>query len=260
MSAPVPYLFDRDFAAPLFETEMAAPPAPDPDDVFPEPDPEPARLYNEADLARVREEGRVEGRAAAEREASAVLERRIDETLARLAGQIEAAAAGRAQLIADCELRAARLAAAIVRRLIPVLEADQGPEFVAATVGRVLDELREPLALTVHVCEVDRPAIAARLTDLALNRGFAGAFEVIADPAIAAGDCRIRWQGGQAVRHAAALRDEIDAILARTLGDAAGVFAAEPAAEPAAGGAGPEAGAGRAVPSAPPPTGAIAAE
>jgi flagellar assembly protein FliH len=67
----------------------------------------------------------------------------------------------------------------------------------------------------IHIGAEIYEAAKAKLDEIANARGFEGRLVVMADPAMAAGDCRIEWSDGGVIRDRAATLATIDDLVDR---------------------------------------------
>lgn len=214
MSNVVKYRFERSFEHPAPTPPHATA---DADVVVLHEEPA-APVFSQEDVTRAYAEGAAQGRREAEALAAEDTEQRIAGALAmigeRLAQTLSAAQAGDAAVARQ----ATALATAIVDKLLPDLSLRGALGEIAHVTGAVMDQVLDQPKLAITVTEALREAVAERIQALAGSRGFAGQVDVVADDAMAAGDCRIAWAGGGACRDVAALRATIDAIITDTIG------------------------------------------
>jgi flagellar biosynthesis/type III secretory pathway protein FliH len=180
--------------------DFDAPPPPPPAPV-PAPDPLPGLLE------AARAEGFRAGEAAGAEAARASLQAA---TLAALRAAEAAFAASGADLRARAEADAAAIARTTFAALLAALPslAERHAEAEVVRFAEVLlPALAEEPCVTMRVAAPVAEAVAAHFA--AQPR-----IEVQADPALAPGDIRLAWRGGQAERLAAAARAAIDDLLA----------------------------------------------
>jgi len=191
----------------LFDEDFDLPGVPDPEVIKPSS----AGGLTHADLAVARTDAWAEGRASARAETVLAAET-LTEAAASLAREV---AALRAALRDEAEANAdaiARLLLDTLAALFPALCARNG-EAEARAVVRVL---LPGLSLEPEIVVRASPAITQALTEevaRALSDD-AGRVRVLGDPAMAAGDVRLRWRGGTGWRDGAALWEEVAAVLA----------------------------------------------
>jgi flagellar assembly protein FliH len=184
-------------AAGFFARDLDATEAP------PEPEPDPLPLL----LAAARREGFEEGLAQGLDDARMGEEARIAMTLQAMQATLgDARVALQAQAAETAEAIAAAALAALTAAL-PSLADRLGEAETLRFAAGLLPLLAEEAELTLHVAPPLLDAIAARL---AAHRRL----EVLADPALAPGDARLAWRGGQAERQGVAAREAIAALLA----------------------------------------------
>jgi len=175
------------------------------------------RAELDAACAEARAAGAAES-AMREREAS---ERRQAEALERMAEGLRGLAERQGAVLAEALAQATRLALAIARRVAPAALARQPLAEIEALVGHQLAELVDEPRVVVRVAADLVGPLEARLDGLAAASGFAGAVILIADDALAPGDCRIEWADGGVERDEMALWQAFETAIARVLDDQA---------------------------------------
>jgi flagellar assembly protein FliH len=178
MAAPAKFLFDVDFAAggkPANTIALA----------------EHAVRLAEAETAAYRN-----GFAAAEAEAAAATARRMAEALEQAAATLAALAQRLAEVEGRFEAEAVEVAVAVARKLAPQLIAREPVAELAALATGCFRHLVAAPHIVVRVGEQIYEPARARLEEIARQVGFAGRLVVLAEPGIAAGDCRIEWADG----------------------------------------------------------------
>ncbi len=184
-----------------------------------DPAPPPAR-HTDADLEWVRAEAHAAGRAEAEAESADAAQLRLAATLDRVAECLAEAASAAEDVETAWSRVAARVATGVVHKMLPALRRRYAADDVEEAFRCVFQGQTEPASLTVVVAAELHDAVAPKLADLAERQGFAGRLAVTADPDMAAGDCRITWPGGGAVRDQAALWANVETAVAALAGDA----------------------------------------
>jgi flagellar assembly protein FliH len=151
------------------------------------------------------------GQAQAENETS----QRIAASLALIGdglSRIEHALAG---IEARLETEAVEVAVAVANKLAPELIAREP----FAEISALATECFRHLVATPHVAvRVGREAFEgtrAKLEEIARARGFEGRLAVLADDALAPGDCRIEWSEGGVNRDRASTQAAIDDAVSR---------------------------------------------
>jgi flagellar assembly protein FliH len=205
MSAARKFLFDVNFDAA-------------PDAVVPAAQPKPVEpRFSAAELEQARKaafaEGQAAGQAAAlrgiEKTAADALQRAADQTALLL--QAQAASDGQAMRSATAT------AVAILRKLQPELARRKGLAEIEAVLAQCLETMREEPRVLVRVHDSLLDPLRERLDTISATVGYEGRIVIIADEALAVGDCRVEWADGGVERDTARLWREIDAALARAV-------------------------------------------
>jgi flagellar biosynthesis/type III secretory pathway protein FliH len=172
------------------------------------------RRYREIDIVRRegfeagRAQGRAEGRQAALEEAEGQLARDLPDLLASLGG----AAADLARAKRACERDAARLAAAALRQILPIVAGRGLGREIAALVAEVVANVPGP-EIEVRAAPHTLEAIARRCGPLP------SAVALVSDASVPEGGVRCRWTNGEARFDGAAVTEAVLAILDRCLRD-----------------------------------------
>lgn len=175
-------------------------------------------LEREQALAAAHATGYAEGHRIGLAEVEAANDRHIANALEGLNGQIGSLAADLAQREKAMAQQSAIVAAAICRRFLPPLYRQAANDGIAEFVAAFLPRIGDTPKLIVRVAETIAEPIADRLNELAHAAGFSGLIETLGDAQLEDGDCRIEWPRGGAVRDAATLWRQVDALLEDSLG------------------------------------------
>lgn len=197
MGAPAKYLFDVDFAA------TGKPPTAI------------SLADHAAKLAEAETSAYRNGFTAGEAEASASHARRVAEALEGVSHTLEKLAGHLAAIEGRWEAEAVEVAVAVARKLAPELIAREPFAEIAALATECFRQLVAAPHIVVRVGETLYDTARARLDEIALRVGFEGRLVVLADPDIAAGDCRIEWADGGVIRDCAAAEAVIGEAVGR---------------------------------------------
>jgi len=187
-----------------------------------------APTFSEEDLAAARKQAFEKGKREGIAETLASIEQRVAISLDKVAGEVETLFASQTANNDATSRDAAHLALAVARKLFPRLNQAHGLGEIVGVTEEILSHLiREPrLVVSVNQMHVD--AMRTRLSDFLAKRGFSGNLELRGDDALAAGDCKIEWMGGDAARDTSALFAEIETIIERHVGKMAMDEASDP--------------------------------
>ncbi|AVO47651.1 FliH/SctL family protein [Phreatobacter cathodiphilus] len=180
MAAPVKYLFETEFGQ---EAKRAA-------------EPRITLAEHQQLVAQARQEGHAAGFAAGEAKAMAAIERQRALALGQLGDRLAGAAAALSGLEGRLEAEAIDIAVAVARKLSDALVAREPLDAVRDLVADCFANLRSAPHLVVRVNDDLLEDARTELTKLAAERGFDGRLVIMAEPAIALGDCRIEWSSG----------------------------------------------------------------
>jgi flagellar assembly protein FliH len=219
------FLFDTEFDADVArrrEERLASEalmPKPQPPPSEPEePPPPPEPVFKSADLLQAHEDGYADGFANGKAAAEAAATARLSATLERLADQLEYIVQSAVDTAARQREGVIEIGAAIARKLLPDLSRRQGTAEAEAMMSAVITELIDEPRMVIRVADEDLDALSERIDAVAQRRGFAGKVVLLAEPSVAAGDCRIEWADGGVERDSARLWNDIDQAVVRLLG------------------------------------------
>jgi len=212
------YMFDLDFDPPARLSSAVE--TVEMDLVMDDPvveEPEPPPTFTEEDLQLVRESAFAEGYRAGQAEALETAEGQMSQAMSHLAATMAALGQAQADSADEAQRVAARVAMAVLRKVLPAACEQNAFEEVVRTVvdclGAVLDEPR----IIVRVAAELVDPVRERLEPLAGEHGFEGRVVVQLDGRLPSGDCRVEWTDGGAERDQARLIADIEAAVARAL-------------------------------------------
>ena len=189
MSAPTKFLFDTDFARGADRKPA---------------EPTMTLAEHAVKLAEVETVAHRRGYAEAQNDAAVEANRRIAAALERIAGALAQAAGDLQAIETRLECEAVDVAVAVARKLAPALIAREPFAEIAALASSCFRELIAAPHIAVRVNDAQYAAAREKLDDIVRAQNFAGRLVVLAEPDIAAGDCRIEWADGGINRERAA--------------------------------------------------------
>jgi flagellar assembly protein FliH len=198
MAAPAKFLFDTDFSAPAKSRERAATAA------------EIAQKIADAEARAYRN-----GYDAAQREAKAESDRRAALALEEIALAINNIASRFSGIEARMETEAVDVAVAVARKLSSELIAREPLGEITALVSDCFAHLVSTPHIVVRINDALYDGAREKIERLATQSGFQGRLVILAEPTIAAGDCRIEWADGGIVLERAAIESKIDELVGR---------------------------------------------
>ncbi|MCO5130110.1 MAG: FliH/SctL family protein [Xanthobacteraceae bacterium] len=198
MGAPAKFLFDVDFSAPAKAREPAATPA------------EIAARVAQAEAQAYRA-----GFDAAQRESHVESEHRSAAALQQIGDSIAAIAARFAEIEGRLQTEAVNVAVATARKLSGALIAAEPLTEVVELVRDCFKHLVTTPHLVIRINDGLYEQAHEAFERMAKQSGFSGRLIVLAEPDIAAGDCKIEWADGGVMREAAAIDAKITELVAR---------------------------------------------
>ena len=125
--------------------------------------------------------------------------------------------AGLSGVEARLEAEAVDVAVAVAKKLAPELLAREPFAEIAALVTDCFRQLTATPHVVVRINDTIYDQACEQLDKIAKRLGFDGRLVVLADPDIAAGDCRIEWADGGVTRDAARAANVISETVGRFL-------------------------------------------
>ncbi len=155
------------------------------------------------------------GVADAEAAAKADADRCAAAALERIAVAVEGLARSLDTVEARLETEAIEVAVAVARKLAPQLIAREPLAEIAALATECFRHLVAMPHVVVRVNDALHAAAREELGKIMSARGLDSRLVVLADPDIAAGDCRVEWADGGITRDSAAIGHAIEQAVAR---------------------------------------------
>jgi flagellar assembly protein FliH len=197
MGAPAKFLFDTDFGAPDKSRDR------------------PTQVEMAEKIAAAEQRAYRDGFDAGQREAKAESDRRVALALEEIRLGMQGITAGFAGIETRMETEAVDVAVAVARKLCSELIAAEPLGEITGLVKDCFSHLVSTPHLVVRInaslYEVAREGIER----MAKQSGFEGRLVILAEPEIAAGDCRIEWADGGVVLDRAAIDAKIDELVGR---------------------------------------------
>ena len=181
----------------------------EPDEVIP--------AFGEEDLALAREEGFVAGKEEGIGEAVGTIQKQTFDALKVISDTMTDLFAQQEQANVTHVRSATRIALGITRKLFPYLNEKNALGEVEHMVRVVMQRFIEEPRIIVHVHPDLRNLLSKRLETLSAGAGYEGTLVLATDEALAAGDCRMEWSAGGAMRDTAAIWRTIDRIIEHNL-------------------------------------------
>jgi flagellar assembly protein FliH len=196
MGAPAKYLFDVDFATGADRKAAIT------------------LAEHALKLAEVETAAHGKGYADAQSDAKVEADRRMADTLERIAVSLAKANDALQAIETRLESEAVEVAVAVARKLAPALTAREPFAEISALASECFRELVAAPHIAVRVNDALYPSAREKLEEIARAKSFQGRLVVLAEPDIAAGDCRIEWADGGISRDSAAADAAIGAAVA----------------------------------------------
>jgi flagellar assembly protein FliH len=222
------FLFDSNFGAPppppppppvetveiMPEPELESEPLPEPE---PEPPIPPPPTFSQEELNAARAAGYADGEHDGRLSAQSSLESRAATAFEMVSNAIPGLLSDREQIIDGLARDSARLAHAMIEKLLPALSERYGLAEVEAViadgVARALDEPR----LLVRLSPDNAEALEGRIDALVRHSGFEGRVSIIREESLGPADVRVEWGDGGAERITHRVWMEVTSIVDRAI-------------------------------------------
>ncbi len=199
MAAPAKFLFDTDFSATDKARERQT------------------QAETAAKVAAAESRAWQAGYDVAMADARAESDRRTALALEEIAIGIKSIAARFSAIEDRMETEAVDVAVAVARKLCAALIAGEPLGEITALVSDCFSHLVSTPHLVVRINAGLYELAHERIERLAKQSGFEGRLVILAEPEIAAGDCRIEWADGGVVLDRAAIETKISELVGRYL-------------------------------------------
>jgi flagellar assembly protein FliH len=211
MSPPAKFLFDVDFAAGADRKQAGST----------------VTLAEHAvKLAEAETSAHRRGYAEAQADARVEYDRRIADTMERIAANLAEANNALTAIETRLECEAVEVAVAVARKLSSALVAQEPFAEISALARECFRELISAPHVAVRVNDALYAVAREKLEDIARARNLQGRLVVLAESDIALGDCRIEWADGGINRDSAAADAAIAAAVTSYIGARRGVTGA----------------------------------
>jgi flagellar assembly protein FliH len=214
------YLFERSFDLVAAEPE----PEPEPEPIVETPPPvevvaeePPPPVFSEAELAAARAAAHAEGEAVGHQAAAAANEARITELVQQIAVAVPTLVNDRDQAVTAVSHEAARLAHAMVRRLMPELARRYRIEEIEAVVLDSLNKALDQPRIIIRAPADVAGYLGDRLETVARQHGFAGRVIVLSEQNLGPSDVKVEWGDGGAERCIQRAWGDIEATVQRVV-------------------------------------------
>ncbi|MBX6425955.1 MAG: flagellar assembly protein FliH [Variibacter sp.] len=197
MPAPAKFLFDTDFGRGKPGAASAA--------------------QHQAALAEAEARGFRKGHAAGRAEAEAETARTLADAMAAAAAALDRLSRSLHAVEARMETEAVEVAVAVASKLAGELIRREPFAEIAALAADCFRHLVGAPHVVVRVGGAVFEEARTRLEEIAAACGFGGRLVVLAEPGLEAGDCRIEWADGGAIRDRAAVQAAIAEAVERYL-------------------------------------------
>lgn len=213
------FMFEEDFEDPSVRYRRRAPVVEEVEEVPPEPEPPPPPTFSEEELAAARDESFAAGHSAASMEAAASVDHQVALALDAIANQMAHMADTHRRTDEDNAAMAAELVMLVTRKLIPTYVGLHGMEEVVGLVAQCLPHVLDQPRLIVRAPRQYTEALGERLEVLAAANGFEGKLILMPGDDFGPADCRVEWTDGGAERDTGRVWRDINAIIARYMGE-----------------------------------------
>jgi flagellar assembly protein FliH len=182
----------------------------------PEPEPEPpAPVFSEEELEAARREAYDHGLAAGEEAARHSKEEALNALLKAVMAETMDIAGRQAKANDGLGDTAIQVALAVCTKMLPTLMERHGTDEIEAVIRQCLGDLMDEPRIVVRVSDDILDDIRDRVDRITAETGYAGAFVLLADAALAPGDCRVEWADGGAERLGNQVWRDVEGVISR---------------------------------------------
>lgn len=178
--------------------------------------------FTEEELAAARaeamEQGRAEGHRQANQANAASREQLTANALRTISESFTTIFAAEYDREKKYEQESVQLTLGVLEKLFPVLNASFGQDEIRAIIMKVLKSRAKKSLVTIEVCPDDAPSIEETLAAYWTDPETAPRYRVLSNPSFRAGQCKMGWEDGGAVRNAEELAENIRLTLTALLG------------------------------------------
>ena len=204
------FLFDRNKFDAAEEEEVLAP-----------DEPPPPPTFSEEELAKATRAAMEQGHKDGINETLGSIEKDVSMTLNSIRDHFDLLFRAEAMRYNTFEEEAVQLAHAIFKRCFPSLNEQAGLNDVKIMIENVLETVRDMPEIVIEVPESYVDAIRQHIDSILRDSGQGARCTVRSHPSLAAGQCRMGWANGTAVRDPQHLAEQISAQIEQVLADRA---------------------------------------
>lgn len=180
-------------------------------DEEPEPEPPPPPpTFSEAELEQAKRDALTHGRREAAAEAEASRERQIADLLQTISREFSTLFAAEDLRNARYEAESVRLTLATLQRLFPAMNQKYGLGEIQRVLTEVLESQREQAVIKLEVHPDYVETIQDHVKRVLKQANISGNCQVTGNQAMGAGDCRLSWNNGGALRESTAIAEDIE--------------------------------------------------
>lgn len=179
-----------------------------------EPTAPPEPQYGPAELAAARDMAFAEGLQRGRMEAEGEIEARVADLLDRVGGDLDQIFQEHRRSVTALRQEAVEIAVAAAKRLALGLIDRSAETSIEHLLRELLGELQDEPRITLRVNDAVAESLGPRLDALAAQEGFAGTVQLIPDPGMSPGNCRIEWGAGGVERSVDTIAEHIDSLVA----------------------------------------------
>lgn len=156
----------------------------------------PAPVFSEEEMQYAREEAYKHGHAAGADEARQSIENALSGLINQLIVQIETLNKEEAQRVQEVQGIALQTVVSVIKKVWPSVITRVGLEQVMDTIRQSLGYNPDEARIVIRVHDTLLDAVINTLPQIESQQAFSGKIIVIADQAVAPGDCKVEWADG----------------------------------------------------------------
>ncbi len=218
------FMFDRSF-----DVGGAEPAKVEVEEISEEEEPEIVEpSFSEQELEAAKQEAFAQGKEEALKESATAIEKQMVDMTQSIGEKLDGLIVG--QLIANKDIfsDAISVSQAITKKAFPCLGIEQGMKEVEFIIRDILTQVLEEPRVIIHVHPNLEELLRQRIEQISADTHFEGRLNLMADEAVAEGDCKIEWSNGGADRNLQELLAQADTIIETNLSSLEGGYVPSP--------------------------------
>lgn len=194
----------------VIEPEPEPEPEPEAEEETPEP---PVKIYTQEEVDELVNNASQDGYERGFKSAQSGVEAETDTLLNEINQKLIALVTEREQLSAEFEQQALDVAVAVIRKMVPSLQADNAAELVSQFIADNFNNFKQEAKLSFYIHPDIISYVQEKIAKLANSYDFEGKIALHKAPDLAKNECRIEWENGGVELNGTARLQQITSML-----------------------------------------------